>query len=99
MEGKGIAFCLSREPVEIAPGVTLTGEIPRMDKMKSSGDNSLLLKTEVGMVKDPLLDDQAMIIENPGGLIVLLGCAHAGLINTLQYILQLTGQSELVSAS
>ena len=39
---------------------------------------------------DPLLDDQALFFESSRGIVVLLGCAHAGVINTLLYIQQLT---------
>jgi 7,8-dihydropterin-6-yl-methyl-4-(beta-D-ribofuranosyl)aminobenzene 5'-phosphate synthase len=33
-----------------------------------------------------LLDDQALFIESPVGLIAVFGCAHAGVVNTLQRI-------------
>ncbi len=94
LEQKGVQFFLGRSPVELTPGITLTGEIPRLDHSNNSGE-TLFLKNELGMVKDPLLDDQAMIVEGPEGLIILLGCAHAGLINTLRYILQLTGEKKV----
>lgn len=37
-----------------------------------------------------MLDDQALYLKVPEGLVVILGCAHAGVINTLDYIAQIT---------
>ncbi len=39
---------------------------------------------------DPLLDDQALYLQVPEGIVVILGCAHAGVINTLDYIAKIT---------
>ncbi len=44
---------------------------------------------------DPILDDQAMFFEAKEGTVVLLGCAHAGVINTLRYVRALTGQKPI----
>ena len=43
---------------------------------------------------DSLMDDQALFMETPAGIVVILGCAHAGVINTLDYIAELTGHSQ-----
>ena len=40
---------------------------------------------------DQLPDDQALFMTCPEGWVVVLGCAHSGVINTLDYIAQLTG--------
>lgn len=72
---------LSREPREIIPGVFLTGEIPRVTGFEDTGGAFFL---DAACTKpDPISDDQSLIIETMGGLVVLLGCCHAGLINTL----------------
>ncbi len=46
---------------------------------------------------DPLRDDQSLIIEGPQGLVLVLGCAHAGMINILRHAMEKTG-SDRVSA-
>ncbi|NLN19931.1 MAG: MBL fold metallo-hydrolase [Firmicutes bacterium] len=41
------------------------------------------------MVHDPIPDDQALVVQTPTGLILLLGCAHAGAVNTLDHVRRL----------
>jgi 7,8-dihydropterin-6-yl-methyl-4-(beta-D-ribofuranosyl)aminobenzene 5'-phosphate synthase len=76
-------------PTEIAPGLFLTGPIPRRHRQEED-DEGFRLDRE-GRQVDPLTDDQALFRRTPAGTIVLLGCAHAGLINTLDYIQHRTG--------
>ena len=49
------------------------------------------MKTADGWEPDPVLDDQALIIKTPQGLVVVLGCAHRGMINTLYHAREITG--------
>ena len=79
----------NNQSVEICPGFHLTGEIPRITDFEDTGGAFFLdhnCKTP-----DLLIDDQAAFINTSSGLIVILGCAHAGVINTLRHIRQLTG--------
>jgi 7,8-dihydropterin-6-yl-methyl-4-(beta-D-ribofuranosyl)aminobenzene 5'-phosphate synthase len=76
-------------PTEIVDGVFVTGEIPRRTEYESTG--GAFFADRYGQHADPLLDDQAMFIESRRGTIVLLGCGHAGAINTLRYVQDLTG--------
>jgi len=80
---------LSRASVEVVPGIRTTGEIPRRHPEEAIAEPFC---TDIeGRSSDPLMDDQAVFIETLHGTAVLLGCAHAGVINTLDHILQLTG--------
>ena len=43
------------------------------------------------MIPDPLRDDQAIFVKTTPGLLVVLGCAHRGIINTLHHARKVTG--------
>ncbi len=74
--------------MEVVPEVWMTGEI-RRHHPEETPTESFCTDPE-GRVEDPLWDDQALYIETKQGTVVLLGCAHAGLINTLDHVQQLT---------
>jgi len=78
----------TKEPVEVAPGLFVTGEIPRTNDFEDTGGPFFL--DEACTQPDPLLDDQALFYECERGTVVILGCAHAGVVNTLQYVRKLT---------
>ncbi|MFI5340234.1 MAG: MBL fold metallo-hydrolase [Candidatus Methylomirabilales bacterium] len=84
LEGMGAAFDLSREFRQIAPGVYLSGEIARRRSFET-GDVDLFVKQDGEFRKDPLRDDQSMAVETAEGLALILGCCHAGLINTIDH--------------
>ena len=66
--------------------VYLTGEIPRITAYEK-GDERVLIHDDGKVMPDPLSDDQALVAKTKQGLTVILGCAHAGLINTIEYVL------------
>lgn len=84
LEGMGAVFDLSAEFREIATGVYLSGEIARRRAFET-GDTDLFVKQNGELSKDPLRDDQSMAVETAGGLALILGCCHAGLINTIDH--------------
>jgi len=78
----------TNQPTEICQGLFVTGQIPRVTEYEDTGGP--FLADEKGEHPDLLLDDQALFFESVHGIVVLLGCAHAGIINTLNYIRELT---------
>jgi 7,8-dihydropterin-6-yl-methyl-4-(beta-D-ribofuranosyl)aminobenzene 5'-phosphate synthase len=80
------------KPTEIIPGVYVTGTIPRLHPLEDTGGD--FWQDSQHDKVDFLLDDQALFIDAPEGLVVVLGCAHAGVINTLNYIAQITGKDK-----
>jgi 7,8-dihydropterin-6-yl-methyl-4-(beta-D-ribofuranosyl)aminobenzene 5'-phosphate synthase len=82
LEGLGATFNLSAEFREIAPGVYLTGEVPRRSAFET-GDVELYIKQGDDLVRDPLPDDQSMAVKTAEGIALILGCCHAGLVNTI----------------
>jgi len=93
LEAAGADFRLETGWREIAPGLALTGEIPRVTDFEL-GDQDMRHRDERGeIVFDPVRDDQTVVLDTPEGHFVILGCSHAGLINILTYIVERTGES------
>ncbi len=87
LESLGARFHLSSDLVEVGPGVFLSGEIPRRNACEQ-GDPQQFAVTGNGAVlrPDPVADDLSMVVRSPKGLILVVGCAHAGLVNILNYV-------------
>jgi 7,8-dihydropterin-6-yl-methyl-4-(beta-D-ribofuranosyl)aminobenzene 5'-phosphate synthase len=90
----GARFHLEQGPLRLDGGVLITGQIPRLEEAEKP-ESYFFRKTGKGFAEDSLKDDQALVVESSLGLIVLLGCAHSGLINTLRYITHLTGRDHI----
>jgi 7,8-dihydropterin-6-yl-methyl-4-(beta-D-ribofuranosyl)aminobenzene 5'-phosphate synthase len=79
---------MSSIPREIVPGVWSTGEIPRTNDFEDTG-GPFFLDEELTR-PDPLLDEQSLYFATSSGLVMLCGCAHAGVINTIRHVAHLT---------
>lgn len=90
LESLGADFRYHRTPVRLNEHMITTGEVPMVTTFESLDDN-LCLKTDTGYAPDPLLDDQALIIKSEQGLVVVLGCAHRGAVNTILHAKTITG--------
>jgi 7,8-dihydropterin-6-yl-methyl-4-(beta-D-ribofuranosyl)aminobenzene 5'-phosphate synthase len=76
------------QPTVVFDGLTVTGPVPRLADFEDTGGPFFL--DEACTRPDPLEDDQSVFFDTAEGTVVLLGCAHSGIINTLRYIRQLT---------
>ena len=94
LESLGARFTLSTKPVQVTSNIMTTGEIPMVTDFENI-ESTLFVKTEAGWEPDPLLDDQALIIESPAGLVIILGCAHRGMINTLYHVQKISGKKKI----
>ncbi|MDD5011288.1 MAG: MBL fold metallo-hydrolase [Phycisphaerae bacterium] len=79
----------TKEPAEIFKGLSVTGQIPRTNDFEI--DENEFFLDEHARDHDELPDDQALFFNIENGLVVVFGCAHAGVINTLDYITKITG--------
>jgi len=75
---------------KVASRVFVTGQIPRRNDFEDTGDPFFL--DEALERPDPLVDDQALVLETERGLSVILGCGHAGVANTLDHVAEHTGE-------
>jgi len=94
LESRGARFNLVKEPTHITEQVMTTGEISMFSGYEEI-ERNLFVKEAGVLHPDPLADDLALIIDTDFGLVVILGCAHRGIINTVRHAQKLTGK-ELV---
>ena len=94
LKALGANFILNRQPVELYQGMILTGEIPRKVSYEPTAEGHVILEGKEYR-RDFLLDDQAIAIKTSSGIVVLLGCSHSGIINTLNYARELTGSDKI----
>jgi 7,8-dihydropterin-6-yl-methyl-4-(beta-D-ribofuranosyl)aminobenzene 5'-phosphate synthase len=80
----GADFILNREFSEIGKGIYLTGEVPRKSNFEKTLNTQFIIENNKKL-SDPLMDDNSLAIDTEKGLVVILGCAHAGIINILDY--------------
>jgi len=82
---------LIKEPLELFPGVWVSGTIPRRTDFEKPETGVYVLK-EGEFVPDPELDDMAIVL-NMGrkGIVVVTGCCHAGIVNTIKAAREITG--------
>ncbi|MCF6266013.1 MAG: MBL fold metallo-hydrolase [Desulfuromusa sp.] len=95
LEKLGADFKFSTAPCQITPDLLLSGEVPHLSKVET-GDPNLLSHSASGeQITDPLRDDLSLFINTDKGLVILLGCAHAGLLNIIDHAIQITGQKKI----
>ena len=84
LAGSNVRLVQSREPGVVLPGLFRTGEIPRPHPEEALAET--FHRDPASQIVDPLLDDQSMYFDTPAGVVVLLGCAHAGVIHILEHV-------------
>lgn len=94
LESNGARFKFGKGFRSIASNIYTTGEVPRKTSFEQ-GDKNLVVKTSEGFAQDLLMDDQALIAKTPEGLFIVLGCAHSGLINIIDYAIEKTGETRI----
>lgn len=83
-EALGGVFIEHAGPAQLLPSVWLTGPVPR-PYPERNWSGPLQLQTPTGPVEDTIPEDASVVIEAVDGLVVISGCGHAGIINTLEY--------------
>jgi 7,8-dihydropterin-6-yl-methyl-4-(beta-D-ribofuranosyl)aminobenzene 5'-phosphate synthase len=83
-EATGGKFIEHDKPEEILPGAWLTGPIPRVYPEKNYPAGIEVAK-DGGWAEDNLPEDISLVFNTNRGLVLLAGCGHAGIINTLEF--------------
>ncbi len=91
---RGAQFEWRRDFTEVAPDVFVTGEVPRKTLFEL-GSPKLLVRQDDNWTQDPFLDDFSMVLKTSRGLVIVLGCAHAGIVNILNHAIDRTGENRI----
>jgi 7,8-dihydropterin-6-yl-methyl-4-(beta-D-ribofuranosyl)aminobenzene 5'-phosphate synthase len=83
-ESLGGEFIVYESAKELFPGVWLTGPIKRVHPEKNWSVRFPLLRPDGGRGEDNVPEDMSLVFDTDRGLVVLSGCGHAGIINTLE---------------
>ena len=83
-EATGGRFVEHAEPTMIVPGVWVTGPVPRVHPERNFS-GARRLPGETGWVEDTLPESQSLVIETTEGFVLLSGCGHAGIVNTVTH--------------
>ncbi len=95
LEKLGAHFKLSRKPVKLSADILTTGEVPMVTDFEAMPADRFFIKEKGKWQTDELNDDLALIINTKPGLIVVLGCSHHGMINTLYHAQKITGRKDI----
>jgi 7,8-dihydropterin-6-yl-methyl-4-(beta-D-ribofuranosyl)aminobenzene 5'-phosphate synthase len=93
----GAEWRLVDQPTEILPGLWMSGPIPRTTDYETGDTNLVTCGADGSDCKDEIQDDSSLFYAGPRGLAVIGGCTHAGLVNTVQRGLKVTGASRLAA--
>jgi 7,8-dihydropterin-6-yl-methyl-4-(beta-D-ribofuranosyl)aminobenzene 5'-phosphate synthase len=93
LEFLGANFILNTDFMEVEKGIFLTGEVPRKTSFEKP-DPRLFSEIDGKTTQDLFLDDQSLALDTEKGLILILGCAHAGMINIINHIIDKTGKQK-----
>ncbi len=93
LESLGAHFIFNKDFMEVEKAVFLTGEVPRKTSFEKP-DPVLFSEIDGKTEQDIFSDDQSLILDTKKGLILLLGCAHSGMINIINYVIDKTGKDK-----
>jgi 7,8-dihydropterin-6-yl-methyl-4-(beta-D-ribofuranosyl)aminobenzene 5'-phosphate synthase len=97
-EELGGSFVVIDRPTEILPGVWLTGPVPRTHPERNWSLKWTIRKEDGSLVEDNLPEDMSLVVDSDKGLVVISGCGHAGIVNTLEYARQKVREARVHAA-
>ena len=95
LRGKARGFLETSTPTLVREGVMVTGQVPRPADFEDTGVGGFIYLDPDMKTPDLVPDDQAIFFRVPEGIVVILGCAHAGVVNTIRYVSKLTGENKI----
>lgn len=93
LEVLGANFVFNTDFVEVENRIFLTGEVPKITPFEKP-DPRLFSETDGKTAPDIFLDDQSLVLDTEKGLVLVLGCAHSGMINIIDHVIRKTGEEK-----
>ncbi len=97
LEVMGASFNLTAEPVKLSEHIMTTGEVPMLNDYEMV-ETYLRVMEGNDLKQDKINDDLSLVIDTDFGLVVVLGCAHHGIVNNLQQAKKVTGKDNIYAA-
>jgi 7,8-dihydropterin-6-yl-methyl-4-(beta-D-ribofuranosyl)aminobenzene 5'-phosphate synthase len=94
MDAKGARFIYKTHATELLPDIWISGEIPRHTDYEQI-DESYQLRVAESFIHDEIHDDMTLTMNTVQGLVIILGCGHAGPINSIRHAMRVTGRNEI----
>ena len=91
--GRHMDLALSKTPMELAPGLFFLGQIPRENDFEGRSPIGQLAK---GAGPDLVMEDSGLALKTDRGLVIITGCAHAGICNTICHAMRVCGDQRVV---
>ena len=95
IEASGAAPYLTKDALQIMPGLITTGEVERLTDFEEAGIDLFTIKNG-RVVKDMMWDDISLVADvKDRGLVIVTGCSHAGIANITHHAKKITGTSKV----
>ncbi len=96
-EKLGALWVLSRDPIDILPGVRTLGEITMEEKVEYEKltRNDVYKVVNGKVMQDTLNDEIGLVINTPEGLVVIGGCSHPGIVSMVRKAIKITNVEKI----
>ena len=95
LEGQGASFFLDCDYQQLSENLYSSGEVPRQTGFEKGDPHLVIPDGKGGFCPDPLRDDLSLALTTDKGLVILLGCAHAGVINIIEHFREKSGEERI----
>jgi 7,8-dihydropterin-6-yl-methyl-4-(beta-D-ribofuranosyl)aminobenzene 5'-phosphate synthase len=97
-EAAGGSFVVVERPIELFPGAWLTGPVPRRYPERNWSTKRTIRYPDGRLVEDNVPEDMSLVLDTDKGLVLVAGCGHAGIVNTLEYARQHIRETNVFAA-
>lgn len=86
LQKSGINFITHNTATQILPNIWTTGYVPRVYDEKNWSKLGQLIDADGNRKEDTIPEDQSLFFDTKNGIVLVSGCGHSGLVNTLEHI-------------